>query len=152
MWMAQGIKAKWKKLAPEARLKELMAVPPALWSEEDTKLVTDSLHKATDGMTQIEFMRELGVAKLPPGNHNAHGKGRRKLSFGEQVELLKLQAMEDGKSLERDLQAYATKFCLLTDMDVAVQIGVLDTALKARRAWLKQPKNARDIKAIEAVL
>lgn len=155
MLMADGIKARWKKLAPQARLKELMAVPPTQWNVEDTKLVTDSLHKVADGSTQLEFMRELGLAKLKQGGSGREpgcDNTKKKLTLSEQAELLKLQAREDWFAADQGLAVYRAKFTILPDHEVEAQIPILERALKARREWLKLPLTSRNAQAIEQIL
>ena len=155
MNMAQGVKARWKKLAPQDRLKALMAVSPSQWSDKDMKLVCDSLHKVTDGKSQLDFMRELGLAKKAQGS-GATGRapgegGRRKLSISEQAELLKTLAVEDWAGIVELLKGYRGKFTVLKDDSVQAQMAVLERHLKARRAWLNQPRNNRVASSIEDI-
>ena len=151
MAMADDIKARWKKLAPQVRLKELMAVPPSDWTEKDTKLVTDSLHKVADGSTQLEFMRELGLAKQKPGANSTGGTGgntKKKLSLAEEKALHIEMANVQWHAIQKQIGTYTDKFLVLTDHDIEAQIAVLEQALTARKTWLKQPLNKRDVKAI----
>lgn len=75
MKMADGVKRQWKKLPIRDRLNTLMSVPPSQWQDTDAKLISDAVHKATDGRTQLEFMWELGVAKKPQGS-GARGRNK----------------------------------------------------------------------------
>jgi hypothetical protein len=153
MNMADGIRASWKKLAPQDRLRELMRVSPADWSKEDTKLIGDAVKKATDGASQIEFMRSIGVAKKPKG---ASSTGRapgcdntkKRTSLADEAALRKSQAIVDWVDNWKQLAAYGDKFLLLPDDLVTAQIATLEQALKARKEWIKQPLNKRDTKAI----
>lgn len=152
MLMASGIKARWKKLAPQARLKELMTVPPSQWNEADTKLVTDSLHKVADGSTQIDFMRELGLAKEKsggPGREPGCDGIKKKLTLSEEAALRQELAAKNWHGIDQGLAAYKDKFTCLTDADVTAQVARLEQALTARKDWLKQPLDARDPLAIE---
>ena len=144
--MADGIRARWKKLAPEARLKELMAAPISHWSDSDVKLVEESLHKVTDGATQLEFMRELGLAKQKSGNPDggAHGKGSRKLTTEEQVIKGKQIALEDSGVMGRSIAASNRNFFICGDNEVDIQISVLEFALKIRRKWQNTPAAKRN--------
>ena len=144
--MADGIRARWKKLAPEARIKELMAAPISHWSDADTKLVGEALHKATDGATQLEFMRELGLAKQKPGNPDAgaHGKGSRKLTTEEQVIKGKQIALEDSGVMGRSIAASNRNFFICGDNEVDIQISILEFALKIRRKWQNTPAAKRN--------
>ena len=157
MKMSDGIKSRWKKLAPQEKLKELMAVPPSQWSEDDTKLVSDSLHEVTDGQTQTDFMRELGLAKKKPGNPNATGPSgpQKKLSTAEAAAEMRRIALEDSGRMGMVINASNRNFVLLTDvndLEVDAQIAVLEFALKLRKKWLAIPKGKRDAKEIEAMI
>jgi hypothetical protein len=158
MKMADGVKGKWKKLAPQDQLKQLMAVPPSQWKEEDTKLITTSLHKIADGQTQTEFMRELGLAKKKPGNTTAHTTApepKKKLSTAEAAEQLRALALEDSGRMGAAINASNRNFFLLTetsDTEIDAQIAILDFALKLRRKWVATPKAKRDAKEIEAMM
>ena len=153
MNMATAIRAKWKKLAPQARLKELMAVSPTQWNELDVKLVSDSLHKVADGQTQLDFMRGLGLAKLPAGAGATGGKGGKKkqLTLAEEAALRQELAAKDWHHLEECLTVYRDKFLVLPDDAITAQVAALEQALTARKAWLKQPLNARNTQAISDV-
>lgn len=152
MKMAEGIRTKWKKLGPQEKIHQLMAVPVAEWNEKQIADVQTAIQKATDGMTQTEFLREIGLAKKPPGN-KAGGSGRAptRLTISEEAALRKQQAAEDWTALDRLLMVYRDKFVLLTDDDVDAQIAALEQALNARRAWLKAPANKRDPQAVAAL-
>jgi hypothetical protein len=151
--MAEGIKARWKKLAPQDRLHELMRLPVSDWTDQDAELVSDAVAKVTDGSTQLEFMRELGIAKQRQGA-GATGRApgcdntRKELSLSEEAEWRRTQALEDWSAMAKGHAAYKDKFTLLPDEDVTAQIASLEPALKARKEWLRQPLNKRDAKAI----
>ena len=144
--MADGIRARWKKLAPEAILKELMATPISEWDDSDIKVVEEALYKATDGATQLEFMRELGLAKQKPGNPDAgaHGKGSRKLTTEEQVIKGKQIALEDSGVMGRSIAASNRNFFICGDNEVDIQISILEFALKIRRKWQNTPAAKRN--------
>ena len=63
MRMAKGIAQRWANLPIKDRLRALISTPASEWQEADTKLISDAVQKATDGLTQMEFMWELGIAK-----------------------------------------------------------------------------------------
>lgn len=154
MKMAEGIKAKWKKLAPQERLKELMAVSPNEWNDADVKLVSESLHKVTDGQTQLEFMRDLGLAKKPPGNKEAHGQGKRRLTTAEQAAQLRQFALEDAGSWGAALKSSNANFMLLldvNDLEVSAQVAALEFALKVRLKVLNTPRAKRTEALFEEV-
>lgn len=153
-WMrtAADIKRRWKKIAPEARIRELIRLPVSDWSEADTKLVFEALVKAIDGATMIDFMRELGLAKqLARGTGREPGcdGAKRKLTLSEEAALRQEQARVEWQSWHKASEAYKCKFLVLTDEEVTAQIAELEQALKPRREWLKQPLNQRNPKVIE---
>jgi len=155
MRMADGVKAKWKKLAPQEKLKALMSVSPSQWSEDDTKLVTASLHKIADGQTQTDFMRELGLAKKPSKNPNAgdyeHGK-KKALTTAEAAAEIERMALEDSVKMGEWIRASNRSFVNVSDLEVSVQCSLLEEALKVRNKWLATPKAKRDAAQIDAML
>lgn len=74
MKMATGVKKRWADLPIRDRLHTLMSVPASQWQEEDAKLITEAVHKATDGLTQMDFMWSLGLAKKPGSGPRGHNK------------------------------------------------------------------------------
>jgi hypothetical protein len=154
MDMAKAAAPRLKKLAA---LKDFVpgAQPIAALPAPQQEALETAVKKLTDGHTQKEFGESLGLWKKPQGSGATGRKpgegGRKKLSLSEQAELLKLQAIEDWKALEKSHTAYRHKFTVLTDLEVTAQIAALEKALTARKTWLKQPLNARDPKAIEAL-
>jgi hypothetical protein len=93
---------------------------------------------------------DAGEVAPKHGRLKGHG-GRKPVSISDQAAVLKQLAAEDWDEIELRLTHYADKFTMLTDTDAEIQIGILDRALKARSAWLKQPRNNRDPKAIQAM-
>jgi len=63
--MADALKRRWQALPVSDRLRQLMAVPPSDWAEDDTKLIADAVAKATTGRTQLDFLVELGITRRP---------------------------------------------------------------------------------------
>lgn len=146
MDMARKVKSDFKKLGLAERFRSLLSTPPSQWNEEDTKLISDNLQKVTDGMTQTDFLRKLGLAKKPSGNPNAAGKGSRKLTTEEQrlkaVEL----ALEDSGMMGKWVAASNHSFMLTAaehDVEINAQIAVLEFALKVRRKYLAVPRAQR---------
>ena len=143
--MAEGIKSRWKKLTPQALLRELMSVPVADWTVDDTKVVSDALYKVTDGSTQLEFMRELGLAKLKPGNPNASGHGKRALSIGEQADVEKTLVADIMNRILVDLDLLAGRFTVIP----APEIELFDAALMKHHRAMSQWLNSTDSKPAE---
>jgi hypothetical protein len=151
MNMAKGVKSDFKKLGLGDRFRALLATPPSAWSEDDTKMLSSSLAKVTDGLTQTDFFRKLGLAKLAPGNHDAHGKGKRKLSISEQAEVEKVLVADIMNRVMGDLDTLAGRFTCHTDADCEVFRGALMKHTAAINDWLRMPKNNRQPAFIAAL-
>ena len=113
--------------------------------------ILKAVHEVADGKTLTQLYRDLGVIrdKKPVGRQD--GEKPKRLSLAEQAELRKAQATEDWAVIDKALTVYTDKFTILPDADCLAQISLLERALTARKAWLKQPSNKRDAKAIEAL-
>jgi hypothetical protein len=150
--MAEGVRSDFKKLGLAERFKSLLLTHPSAWSETDTKAISDALQKCTDGMTQTDFFRKLGLAKKQSGNPDAIGGKARKLTAEEQAEENKKQALADSGQMGNAVTASNKNFVLCTDFEVNAQIALLERAIKLRRAWTSQPVSKRDVKIIEKLL
>jgi len=143
MNMAKGVKSDFKKLGLGDRFRALLATPPSAWSESDTQMLSSSLAKVTDGLTQTDFFRKLGLAKLAPGNHEAHGKGKRKLSLSEQAEAERILVADIMNRIIKDVELLGGRFTVHTDQDCEIFRGVLMKTTAAINDWLRMPKNNR---------
>jgi hypothetical protein len=114
--------------------------------DELRRLLT-AIHNVMDGKTITALYRSSGRIRdaIPAGSNSG---GRRRLTIGEQAELAIAAAQTDWESLAKAVRGYRESFTLLTDTEVEAQIAVLEPALKARFAWLKQPKNHRVASAV----
>lgn len=151
--MAEAAKPRLKK-TPALRDFDPTTQPVASLPAPQQEALESAVKKLTDGSTQVEFMRELGLAKIAQGG-GAKGRakgegGRKKLSPSEEAELLREIARDDWHALEGNLLgAYRSKFCFLSDPEVNAQVAALEKALEARKAWLKTKPEARDAQVIE---
>ncbi len=70
MGMAKEAAKRLKKLNLDGQVtfRELMELPVDQWTDEQMTIVTSAIAKLTDGKTQLDFMRELGLAKKPIGH------------------------------------------------------------------------------------
>ena len=146
--MAEGVRADFKKLGLSDRFKTLLQTHPSQWSEPDSKLLSDSLAKCTDSMTQADFFQKLGLAKKPMGNPNATGGPARKLTEAEQLEAGKKFALENSGMLGQAMRASNRDFFLCADLEVNAQIALLEAGLRYRRAWVNTPAAKRDAAVI----
>jgi hypothetical protein len=136
---------------------EILALPEAKVPEE-IKPLREKLSSLIQGKTPHQLFGEFKQAEEDDAGEVApkHGRlkghgGRKPVSISDQAAVLKQLAAEDWDEIELRLTHYADKFTMLTDTDAEIQIGILNEALKARSAWLKQPRNNRDPKAIQAM-
>lgn len=146
--MAEGVRPRLKKLPGVGALfRELLERPLHELTVEQHHLLEQAVHKATDGMTQIEFLRELGIAKLPPGHGvkgGARGGGRPPKSLvPPSEEEMQAAARSDWGQLYAILDASRASFAILNDFEVDAQIATLELHVKARKAWLRVPKKDR---------
>lgn len=149
MAMADKLKSKWKKLPIKDRLSALMTVAPSQWQETDAKLISDAVHKATDGRTQLEFMWELGIAKKPQGS----GARGRKPGEGGRPRDLDIEGEDDDGLLNEfrcDMRLFT---CDLDDTlrklspsalskhreEAVSYLARIDQVLKARKAAAAKP-------------
>jgi hypothetical protein len=136
---------------------EILALPEAKVPDE-IKPLREKLSSLIEGKSARQLFGEFKQAEEDDAGEVApkHGRlkgqgGRKPVSISDQAAVLKQLAAEDWDEIELRLTHYADKFTMLTDTDAEIQIGILDEALKARSAWLKQPRNNRDPKAIQAM-
>jgi len=148
MDMAKAAAPRLKKIVA-LRDFDPMSKPMNLLTAPQKNALATGVKKLTDGKTQKDFAEQLGLWKKPSGNASPTPGSRRKLSIGEQAELLKTLAVEDWRAIVELLGAYRGKFTVLKDDTIEAQIAVLERHLKARKAWLNQPKTNRVASAIE---
>jgi hypothetical protein len=161
-WMEMGraVKSKWKKLPDGDRLKALMDLPVAAWTQGDCNLIDSAVHKVTDGRTQLEFLQELGLAKKP-GNPNLGGDtsefrgGEERGAGGDpeaELETVRMTARADWVTVMTTFGGMHTLWMTLSDPEVSGQISVLEKQLAVRRAWLAMPQGKRNAAQIEEML
>jgi hypothetical protein len=121
---------------------------------EQHQLLAETVTKVTDGYTQAEFLRELGVAK---GGHSPKGGdlGGRRPKKGHTLpteEQLQAIARDDAAQLNLVLNASASNFTALLDFEIESQVALLARHLEARRLWLRTAKSARNAQTVQAVV
>jgi hypothetical protein len=116
--------------------------------------LSSAVRKLTDGLTQSEFLVELGLAKAPQGSKTSGGARDRKgpMSLSEQVAAKQELARQDWTLIERSLNTSGPRFLLLDDQEVRSQIDVLEVHLKARKEWVAKPREQRKPASIEETL
>lgn len=145
MDMAKGVRADFKKLGLGERFRALLATPPSQWNAEETKLLSDSLQKVTDGLTQTDFLRQLGLAKKPSGNPNASGHGKRALSIAEQASAEKILVEDCMNRILQDFDTLAGRFTVAAAPDLEIFDGVLMKHHTAIKDWLAGRQTAAQI-------
>lgn len=157
--LAQSTAYRYMDMAKAAapRLKKLPALKnfdPTTTAISEMGRITRSeletaVKKLTDGKSQTDFFNEL--YKQPSGNANPTSAPHKKLTLSEEAAAHQEMARVQWAAIDKQLGVYRDKFTVLTDSDGEAQIAILEQALNARRAWLKQPANNRQPKAIEAM-
>lgn len=148
MEMADAAKPRLKKL-PELAGFDPCAQAIADLPEPAQAALLTAVRKLTDGATQVEFMREVGLAKLAPGagaTGRKPGEGGRPPAgtIAEQAALAQRVARADLTAIACALEGFADKFTLLDDGDCRALESVCERHLKAVRQWLAQPAADRD--------
>lgn len=148
MAMADAAAPRLRKL-PLLRDFDPAALPPTALPADTKAALEKAVHKLTDGLTQVEFMRELGLVKLPQGSGaTGRSKGcgvRPRMTPTEEMDILRQIAEEDWRAIEsRLLESYRSKFKALPDPQVEGQLAALEQAVKARKEWLRTPTEKRD--------
>jgi len=128
--------------------------PLAQLPEAQLLALSAAVHKITDGLTQTDFLVELGLAKAPQGSGATGGYRGRKppTSVEEQAALRAQTAREDWIHIERCLSSAGTGFLLLEDLEVRAQMDVLEAHLRARKAWVSTTRDKRSPDDVEAIL
>ncbi len=150
--MAEAASTRLKKLPALKNwdpTSSIAALPPA-----QKEALSTAVRKMTDGLTQADFLVELGLAKAPQGSGATGGARERKagsepLPAEEQAEIERTFGRDDFSAAMRRLVTSGARFCLLPDAEVTEQIGWLEHQIKARRMWLAKPQGQRNAEEIE---
>ena len=149
MEMARAAAPRLKKL-PALNSFDPFTQPMSQLPAPQREAMETAVRKLTDGKTQTDFFEDLyKTGGRGPGREPGCDNGRTKLSLSEAAALRRTQADADWRALARMLAAYRDKFVLLADDDIIAQTAALEQALNPRKAWLKQPLNQRQPRAIE---
>ncbi len=154
MKMAEVVRPRLRKMSGAGELfREILRRPIGELTESQQLLLQDAVHKVTDGYSQLEFLRELGICTQPAG-HGAKGGdlGGRKPKAGAPEDGAEAKlARDDWAKVFETLDASRANFAALPDHEVEAQIAELDLAIRARRAWLRVPKAERTPDALKQV-
>lgn len=150
--MAMAVKPRLKKLPGVGALfRELLLRPIGELTQDQQLLLEQAVHKATDGYTQTEFMRELGLAKGHGAGKGGDLGGRRpKKSLPSEEEMLAM-SRDDFRRISEIMQAADANFTLLPDSEIHAQIAVLNAQIQARRQWVSTPSANRDAALVKTV-
>jgi len=150
--MAHAIRPRLKKLPGVGALfRELLLRPIGELTQDQQLLLEQAVHKATDGYTQTEFMRELGLAKGHGAGKGGDLGGRRpKKTLPTEEELLAM-SRDDFRRISEIMQAADANFTLLPDSEIHAQIAILTSQIQARRQWLDTPAAKRDQALLKTV-
>lgn len=130
--------------------------PIALLSGAKRDALSGAVKKLTDGLTQQEFLFDLGLAKVPQGWGATGGardrKAKANLTEAEEREAAVADAREHWRHDRLSLFTFRAEFMLLDDTEVRAQIDFLEALLKARKQWLAKPFPDRKAAEIEKLL
>lgn len=118
--------------------------------------LTAAVRKLTDGLTQGDFLTELGLAKAPQGS-GATGGARNvgpqeKLSAEDKAAMMAKAAREDFGAAVKAFEISKARFTLLPDEEILGQIEYLERQVRARRTWLSLAVGTRNPTRIKALL
>lgn len=155
MQMGDALRKRMKKL-PGLRDFAVLTLSVSSLSEEQVATLRQGVRKLTDGVTQQELFKTLGIYTSASGGTG----GFRQITGGtgsdnspeQAAATAKDIATADWTALDLMLRGYGDKFLVLPDADVTVQIAALEIALKARQKWLAKPRAQRDPQALSAWL
>lgn len=154
--MAEGAAKRLKASGGVLKDFDPTSQPIALLSGPKRDALSGAVKKLTDGLTQQEFLFDLGLAKVPQGWGALGGARDRKpkanLSEAEEREAALAEAREHWKRDRLSLFTYRAEFMLLDDTEVRQQIDFLESLLKARKSWLSKPYPERQAAEIEKLL
>lgn len=149
MRMAEFAKPRLKKLSGIGSLiRDILTKPVAELSPTESQLLSDAVHKLTDGRTQLDFMVELGLAKAPQGsaaNGGNLGHGQPSTPTDEDMRRI---VRESWTHIAERLSLEKESFTLLDDAQVDALIDYTDRLTKAMRTWLSTPKAKRGPEAV----
>jgi hypothetical protein len=154
MSMAEACVPRLRKHSVALKGFDPFSQPLAQLPEAQLHALSAAVHKITDGLTQTDFLVELGLAKAPQGSGATGGYRGRKppTSVEEQAALRAQTAREDWIHIERCLSSAGTGFLLLEDLEVRAQMDVLEAHLRARKAWVSTTRDKRSPDDVEAIL
>ncbi len=115
-----------------------------------------AVRKLTDGMTQTDFMSELGIWK-PPQGRGAKGGEREREKRPRPGLLEKTDEEREAYREERDqiraqLHSLGAGFVLTEDEEIRAEINFHEARCKAMRAWISKPHPERNLRQVEALL
>jgi len=138
---------------PELKDFDPIKTPMSELTEAKREALSETVKKLTDGKTQLELGLEWGLHKnggRSPGRQPGCDNARKASTVADQVALLRHQAAQDWQAIEKMLRAYGAKFLnRSSDAHVQAEMAVLERALRARQAWLRQPVNNRNPRLIQ---
>lgn len=149
MRMAEAAKPRLKKLSGiGALIRDILTKPVADLSPTETQLLTDAVHKLTDGRTQMDFMVELGLAKAPQGSAAKGGNLGHGAASTPSDEDMRKVVRESWTHIAERLSLEKESFTLLDDPQVEALIDYTDRLNRAMRGWLRTPKAERGPEAV----
>jgi hypothetical protein len=150
--MAEASVTRLKGL-PSLRNFDPTLTPLSLLPDAQKTALSSAVRKMTDGMTQADFMVELGLAKAPQGSGATGGARERKpsdpMSSEEQAEAERTIAREGFRKAMLSLATSGKRFTLLPDPEIREQIAWIEHHLSTMKSWISRPYGQRDPAEVE---
>lgn len=115
MAMAEAAKSRLKKLGGADAIAAILDKPASEWEPGEAKKIETTVHKISDGKTQLDFMTELGLVKSArgSGSKGGHKPGDGKQKIGKEEAL-------DAEAQRLHLAAIQSMFAIRSDANAAL--------------------------------
>jgi len=153
MEMGDALRKRFKKL-PGLKDFEVRTLSIGDLDTDAAKTLDNAVRKITDGRTQFDLLKELGVYKAAKSLGGGARDGSSKSASGPEAALALQRQLADADwaHIEQLLRAYASKFLVLDDPACQAQVSVLESHLGFRKRWLAKPRAERNPEEIEAIV
>ena len=153
MEMGDALRKRFKKL-PGLKDFEVRTLSIGDLDVDASKTLDNAVRKITDGRTQFDLLKELGVYKAAKSVGGGAREASSKSTTGPEAALALQRQLADADwaHIEKLLRAYATKFLVLDDPACQAQLSVLESHLGFRKRWLAKPRAERNPEEIDAIV
>lgn len=152
MEMAKASIPRLRKV-PELATFDPVAVPLQSLPPAQKEALHAAVHKLTDDKTQKEFGEQLGLWKVPQGEHggNPHAAGKRALTAAEKALKIAEEANAISKAIQEGVFNLGVNFTALPDEDNLVTLHYVDGLARLLRSWTNMPPEKRDVAEVQTL-